>query len=233
MRKNLDPSIAKAERLVQLRNLAKLTRKDIAQMAGVSVLTYKGWENARFGGIPERRAALLIDALQTEGIVSSTAWLIHGTGEQPRKILHHQINQLNEATFTYNKQQPTPTIEALQIKAELEFFCNNNNWKIISLVIPDDAMSPYFLPEDLVAGVRLPNENFDRGIGLNCLVRTKNNKILLRQVQKGGNKGLFTLLCLNQDCKQQFITHDVELTDIAPVLWLRRKSILLSDSYHM
>ena len=45
----LGGSIAKSKRLMQLRKLAKLSRMDIAQLAGVSVSTYRGWEGARFG----------------------------------------------------------------------------------------------------------------------------------------------------------------------------------------
>ena len=223
----LDPSVAKAERLTQLRKLAKLSRKDIAQMASVSVSTYKGWENARFGGIPERRAALLVDSLQNEGIKSSVNWLMNGTGDLPKKIIYHQITQFKEALTNTTKKQSPEIIEQLRIKAELEFFCNNNDWETISFTVPDDAMAPYFLQEDLVAGVKISHENFEEITGLNCIVRTKNNKILLRQVQKGKTKDLFTLLCLNPNSKQQFILQDIELIDVAPVIWFRRKPIAL------
>lgn len=224
----LDSPLAKAERLIQLRKLARLSRKDIAQMAGVSVFTYKGWENARFGGIPQKRALLLVDLFQAEGIKSSVDWLMYGTGDPPKKILCYQIAQLREVNTDPTSQSPE-IIEQLRIKAELEFFCNNNAWETISLVVPDDAMEPYFLQGDLVAGVKVAPENFNKTIGLNCIVRTKNNKILLRQIQKSNTKDCYTLLCLNSSSKQQFILHDVELIDVAPVIWLRRNAISLLE----
>jgi len=227
MKPFLDPSIAKAQRLTQLRKLAKLSRKDIAQMVSVSVSTYKGWENARFGGIPERRAALLVDSLQNEGIHSSVNWLMHGTGDLPKKISYHRIAQFEEALANTTEKQSPEIVEQLRIKAELEFFCNNNDWETISLTVSDDAMAPCFLEEDLVAGIKIAHENFEEITGLNCIVRTKNNKVLLRQVQKGKTKGFFTLLCLNQNSKQQFILQDIELVDVAPVIWFRRKLIAL------
>ena len=232
MGKILNSSVAKAERLIQLRKLAKLSRKDTAQMAGVSVSTYKGWENARFGGIPLKRAVLLTDTFQAEGIKSSVNWLIHGAGDQPKKILCYQITQFKEAIAGSAKQQSPEAIEQLRIKAELEFFCNNNDWTTLSLIVPDDAMAPYFLPGDFVAGVKVLHENFDATVGLNCIARTKNNKILLRQIQKSSTKDLFTLLCLNPNCKQQFILHDAELVDIAPVLWFRRNATSLIKTPH-
>lgn len=232
MKISLDCPVAKAERLTQLRKLAKLSRCDMAQMANVSVSTYKGWENARFGGIPEKRAELLEDILQTEGIKSSAHWLMHGTGDPPKKILYHQITQFKEALTKSVKQLSPETIEQLRIKAELEFFCNNNNWETISTTVPDNAMEPCFSQGDVVAGIKIPHENFEEAIGINCIIRTKNNKILLRQVQKGGIKGLFTLLCSNSNTKQQLILHNVELVDIAPAIWLRRKAIVLLKASH-
>jgi len=223
----LDESVAKAKRLTQLRKLAKLSRKDIAEMAGVSVSTYKGWENARFGGIPPKRADILVEALQTEGIKSSTGWIIDSTGEAPKKILIHQLTEFKEALADSTKKQSPEVIEKLCIKAELEFFCNNNDWETISLTVADDAMAPYYLPGDLIAGVKIPPENFTETSGSNCIVRTKNNKTLLRQVQKSKTKGLFNLLSLNPNSKQQLILQDVDLVDIAPVVWLRRKTTTL------
>lgn len=231
MKLPLDSPVAKAQRLIQLRKLAKLSRKDIAQMANVSAFTYKGWENARFGGIPQKRAALLVDIFQTEGIKSSVDWIMQGIGEPPKKIVSYQITQLQEAVADPNTQTPE-NIEQLRVKAELEFFCNNNDWETLSLTVPDDAMAPCFLQEDLVAGIKVPNEDFDKAVGLNCIVRTKNNKILLRQLQNSNTKNLFSLLSLNLNSKQPPILHDVELTDIAPVIWFRRKSISLLKFFH-
>jgi transcriptional regulator with XRE-family HTH domain len=220
--KLLDFPIAKAERLLQLRKLAKLSRNDAAQMAGVSVYTYKGWENARFGGIPQRRAALLVDMYQAEGIKSSVDWIMQGTGEPPNKLLCYQYTIFKDTIANPANQSPK-NIEQLRIKAELEFFCNNYSWETMSLTVPDDAMEPYFLQGDLVAGTKTSNTDFEKMNGSNCIVRTKNNKILLRQIHKSKTKDLFTLLCLNR--KHQLALHDVELVDIAPVIWIRKKSI--------
>ena len=120
--------IAKSKRLLQLRKLAKFSRKDIAQLAGVSVSTYRGWEGARFGGIPKKRAILLVEMLKAEGINSSPNWLMHGTGESPRKIIHYQAAQLQKTLADSPKQYSSEAMEELHIKAELELFCNNSNW---------------------------------------------------------------------------------------------------------
>ena len=222
---------AKANRLIQLRTLAKLSRKDVAQMANIAFSTYKGWENGRFGGIPQKRAVLLINAYQNEGISSSASWLMSGAGEPPEKLRHHQIKHLKDA-ITAPASISFENMEELKIKAELEFFCNNNKWETISITVPDDAMTPYFFQEDLVAGIKIPQENFTAAIGLNCLVRTKGNKILLRLVQEGCKENHFTLLCSNTNTKTQFVLHNVELIDIAPVTWVRRKITSLIKTLH-
>ena len=222
----LGGSIAKSKRLMQLRKLAKLSRMDIAQLAGVSVSTYRGWEGARFGGIPIKRAVLLADALKTEGINVSSNWLMHGTEETPKKIIYYQATQLQKALTHSTKQQSPEATEQLYIKAELEFFCNNNNWKTISLIVPNDAMEPCFLEGDLVAGIQVPHKDFSKIIGLNCIIRTKNNKILLRQIQKSNIEEWVVLSCLNPNTKHQLIHREEEIIDIAPISWLRRKNLL-------
>ncbi len=230
--KELDTPIKKAERLIHLRNLAKLSRKDISLMANVSVLTYKGWENARFGGIPQKRAELLVNILQTEGINCSVDWLMFGIGESPQKILCHRINQFKEMISTKATNQSPIVIEQLRIQAELEFFCNSNNWETLYFTIADDAMAPYFLPGDIVAGIKVMRNDYEKTIGMNCIIRTKNNKIFVRQVQKGSTPELFTLLSSNANSKQQFILQDIELIDIAPVVWHRKNIISLLKNDH-
>ncbi|CAL7964079.1 hypothetical protein GAMM_60192 [Gammaproteobacteria bacterium] len=173
----------------------------------------------------------MVDIFQTEGIKSSVDWIMQGIGDPPKKILSYQITQFKEAIANSTEQTPE-NIEQLRIKAELEFFYNNNDWETISLTVLDDAMEPYFLQKDLVAGVKVANKDFDKTIGLNCIVRTKNNKILLRQIQSGNKNGLFTLLSLNLGSKQQLILYDMELTDVAPVIWLRRKATSLPKISH-
>jgi len=224
---HLDGPIATSRRLMQLRKLAKLSRQDIAQLAGVSASTYRGWESARFGGIPKKRAILLIDALKAEGINSSSNWLIYGTEDPPKKIICYQNTQLQKALIDSTKQQSPEVIEELRVKAELEFFCNNNNWETISLIVPDDAMEPCFLEGDLVAGIKVPHKDLSKIIGLNCIVRTK-NKILLRQIQKSNIEELVALLCLNPDIKHQIILRNEEIVDVAPIIWTRRKNLFFS-----
>jgi len=217
--------VTKAERLTQLRKLAKLSRKDIAKMVGVSDYTYKGWENARFGGLPKRRATRLVDVLQTEGIKSSVNWVMEGVGEPPQKILCYQDAQFKYAIANPAAQSPE-IIEQLRIKAELEFFCNNNEWKTLSLVVPDNAMEPCFVQGDVVAGIKVPDAYFGKTIGLNCIVRIKQKGFLLCQIQKSKTKNLFTLSSINPTSKNQVLFNDVEPVDIAPVTWLRRKSLV-------
>jgi len=119
----MDALTAKADRLTQLRKAAKLARKEIAKMAGVSVFTYKGWENARFGGIPEKRAHMLVNALLTEGIQCSVDWILYGLGTPPNKVFCCQCCILKD---TLVKQAPAEDVEQLAIsKTELELFCNN------------------------------------------------------------------------------------------------------------
>lgn len=221
----LNELIAKSKRLIQLRKLAKLSRANMAQLAEAAITTYRGWEGARFGGIPLRRAEIIVNALKADGIDCSSDWLMHGTGSQPQKIAFYQAADLRKAVLTPTTKNSPEAIERLRIKAELEFFCNNYNWDVLSLKVPDDSMEPCFLKEDLVAGIKISHKEIPNIIGQNCLVRIKSNKVLLRQIQKSNMKGLYILSCLSADTARQLILSDEEIVDIALINWIRRKNL--------
>ncbi|EKE01611.1 MAG: hypothetical protein ACD_21C00090G0017 [uncultured bacterium] len=229
MEPNFDSPKERAERLTQLRKLAKLSRFEIAQLADISIFTYKGWENARAGGIPERRAIKLVDIFQTEGIKTSVDWIMHGIGEPPKKLFYYQNHTTKDDVEILAEQSPEDA-ELIAIKAELDFFCNNNQWKTISLTVSDDSMTPFFLPGDLVAGVKIPKTDLEKINRQNCIIRTKNNTTLLRQIYPHEIKDFFVLSNLNNN--QQTTLHEAELVDIAPVIWLRRKTISPSKTSH-
>ena len=52
---------ARADRLKRVRNLANLSRKEICESGDININTYKGWELARFGGLPVDGAEKIIN----------------------------------------------------------------------------------------------------------------------------------------------------------------------------
>lgn len=215
-----DPK-AKGGRLQQLRNLARFTQNDIANLANVSLSGYKGWEMGRHGGLPEKRAIFLVPIFQAEGINCNFEWLMYGVGNPPIKNQGYCPTDNKVSHQIFEKFAKT---EKEHIQDELNFF-RNNYLNSLDLIIPDDAMAPQFLPNDIIAGIKLSNKNFHRAIGLNCIIQTMAGDILLRQLQKGIKKDRYTLLCTNLTSLQETILHEVELINVAPVLWHRKEKL--------
>lgn len=215
-----DPK-AKGERLQRLRNLARFTQTDMANLANVSLSGYKGWEMGRHGGLPEKRAIFLVPIFQAEGINCNFEWLMYGIGNPPIK---NQGYCPTDNNVYHQLSENIAKTEKEHIQNELNLF-RNNYLHSLDLIIPDDAMAPQFLPNDIVAGIKLSNKNFPRAIGLNCIVQTMAGDVLLRQLQKGIKKDCYTLICTNLASSQEIIMHEVELINVAPVLWHRREKL--------
>ncbi|MGD9107775.1 MAG: hypothetical protein PVI75_01210 [Gammaproteobacteria bacterium] len=196
MPNNINPIAAKAKgrRMQHLRNLTGLSRQEFCDKHNINQRTLKSWELGDYKGIPENSAAKVIAAYFEEGVRCELPWLMHGTGQPP--------------TLTQKKQ----------IEKEIEMFKQNNpNYIILS--INDNTMEPYFYPKDWVAGIKRKGKDIQTLIGLNCIIETSDERILLRHLEAGSKKDHYTISCANQTLK------NVSLKSAAQVLWMRRKEL--------
>lgn len=82
---------SRAKRLRRLRRLTKKSRKDFAVTYKISQGTLQNWETARFGGLTEKGANLVLNALKKEHIYCTFEWLMYGAGIGPQKIIIYQF----------------------------------------------------------------------------------------------------------------------------------------------
>lgn len=188
---------AKGRRLQHLRNLTKLSRQDFSKRYGFNSRTLKSWELGDYKGIPESSAAKILIAYLQEGIQCRLEWLMDGSGEPP--ILSQKK----------------------QIPRELETF-RKNNAKGVDLLINDDAMQPYFYPRDYVAGIKRMDHEIQNLVGLNCIIETDDNQILLRRLEMGTQKNHYNLTCLNPDTNVSSL-QNIKVKSAAQVIWVRRE----------
>lgn len=210
----------KADRLRYLREFAHLDRNEAAEMTRVSFATYKDWENSK-AIMPKQRAFWLIDDLQMLGVDCTFEWLMNGVGAAPRKTKKF----LQTETFIENisnskvfKKQK----EAAHITKELDFFCQHNP-HAIGLIVMDDAMAPKYKCHDVVAGIQYSNKKIAKLAGLDCIVKLKTGKFLLRNLQLGTTHDCYTLVCANPNKKIKQTIPNVELICAAPIIWHRQK----------
>lgn len=206
----------KGKRLQQAREMVRFNRKDAAKIAEVSVHTYKGWEVGKYDGLPEKRAKKLLPALEAEGLECTLEWIMHGIGEKPKKIRGYQVETASKTLSV--KSASTKT----NITDELKLFCQNCK-NPLYLTLTDDAMSPQFMPGDIVAGEIVPKRVYKNLIGAPCIIQLKTGKILLRQLQLSSEKGCYDLICSNAETKLPFCLSNVEIADLAIILWHRRE----------
>ena len=125
-------SISRAKRLKRLRKMTGLSRKAFSIKYNISQGTLQNWETARFGGLTEKGAKIILKSLREEGIHCNFEWLMYGAGQSPSILgkLYTEFNPLSE---------PKTKMKKSMIPDELAMFFQLHP-DAISICIEDDAM---------------------------------------------------------------------------------------------
>lgn len=215
-----DSADARAARLRRIRNLANLTRKEMCARSGIKLDTLIGWEVARHGGLTENGAKKIIDCIAGENVQCTLSWLLHERGPSPIVLpqdAHFKTTLKHDATDILLSEEKL-------ISNELHLF-HAQYPDAMSYKVEDDAMSPHYLVNDYVAGVKRASQKISPFIGYDCIVQLEDGKILLRCLHEGTIQNKYTLLCHNTKTTSSMpVLHDVKLIYVAPVIWMRRKN---------
>lgn len=211
---------ARGKRLKSLRMMAGLSRKALEDKYSVSASTMQSWEDAKAGGLTEKGAKRGIEVFRQEGIRCTVDWLLYGIGLPPQ-LSDKLFQQHTQITSVFDER--IEVTEERAIVNELLAF-RQHNPDAIEYIVPDDGMAPLYRKGDYVAGKRRYNDVIDLVVGMDCIIETKENEVLLRRLKAGSKPGLYTLVCLNPDATvSEFAIHDQDILSAAPVIWLRRK----------
>lgn len=175
----------RAKRLRKIRNLANLSRKEICDSEELNLNTYKGWELARFGGLPIDGAERVITRVARENIVCTPEWLLYGKGIEP--YILPQKKDISEEEKNN-----------LILKEILLFQSLHHN--SVYTEIKDDSLAPDYLPGDFVAGIIFRGEDISNILDQNCIVELENGDILVRYLKKGAAKHCYKLIATNINC---------------------------------
>jgi DNA-binding transcriptional regulator YiaG len=212
-----EEQIARAKRVLNLRQMTHLSRQKFEKRFGVATSTLQHWEDPKKNGLTIKGAKRLIGLVQQTGIFCTVEWLMHGIGPGPQALPTTSTPQDKPKTHKVN-EIPEPEF----IAGELALFSQHYP-EVISTVVNDDCMEPRFIRGEYVAGVRRYRKAIDELIGLDCILVTKEGELLVRRLKSMDAPGLYTLSNLNMNTTVlRPVLYQVELVSAAPIIWARR-----------
>lgn len=218
MKPNIDSNPHKvikerSERLRRLRNLANLSRKELCECADININTYIGYEVGRYGGLTEKGAEKVVKYIAQKGVFATLEWLMNGQGPRPQVVTDTEIIDI----FNLDENQ-----EMKNISEEI-FLFHKHYPSSIDYRVEDDGMAPKYDAGDFVAGVLYTDGLIDNLIGLDCIVKTNEGLILVRNVAVGRKEHHYNLVCSNPQTKViQPVLYDVKIISAAYIIWHRR-----------
>lgn len=203
---------SRANRLKRLRKMTGKSRKAFSELYGISQGTLQNWETARFGGLTEKGAKIVLNALKSEGILCNFEWLMYGAGPNPN--IGSMLNQ--------TKNTPKRT-KITTINEDLDIFCKLHA-ETVHMFVNDDTMEPYYSPSELVAGISHKGNNIDQCVGHICIVKPINHPQQIKLLRKGKTINCYNCIALNPiSIDQNANLFEVELEYCAPIIWIRKK----------
>lgn len=210
---SLTSANARAARCLLLRDMMGLSREAVRLRYGIARGTLQNWESARFGGLTQKGAKIIITASRAEGIDVSMQWLLYGIGTEPR------FSSAVDTEIVNNKKLVVSDQDMQNVSKMLNTF-RAHHPDCIDMLIQDDAMSPLFNPGEYVAGNRKYLSDIEGVVGLQCIVQTQDYGNLLRYLKLGDEINLYHLISLNHDSTvSQATLYNVPIISAAPVIW--------------
>ena len=206
---------ARAERLRRVRNLANLSRQAMCDTGEININTYKGWEIARYGGLPVDGAERVVNRVQKEGVFCSIDWLLYEIGSGPYVMPNYQQAQTDSKKtakmLVIDKEEEIILQEMMLFRSQYR--------DCLDIQIDDDGMAPNYVEGDFVAGVKHYGGNIQNLVGQNCIVQTLEGDLLVRRIHAHQKTNHYTLQCINHNTAvKQPTLYDVELSSAAPIL---------------
>ncbi|MES2203974.1 MAG: hypothetical protein V4496_02010 [Pseudomonadota bacterium] len=206
---------ARAARVKRLRNLANLSRKQMCEGNDINVNTLKGWEIARYGGLPLDGAHKIIKRVSQEGVLCTVEWLLYEDGPPPSV----NVGQAMEQSAPDAKKKS----EAFNLEEEMTLF-QQHYPSAIQYAINDDGMLPFYEVGDVVAGIKKSGKHINDLLETNCIVQLANGQLYCRRLRKGKLENTYHLVCFNTETSLETpIMTDVELLSAARIIWHRKQ----------
>lgn len=211
----------RGKRLRLIRKMSNLNLNDLANKYNFGISTIKYWECGKNQGLSAKGAKKIIQAIQSEGVQCSYAWLMDGIGLPPQFI---------DVCLGNKAKQPelnglSAYEEEVSIDQEISLFCKSVS-NAITLNIFDDGMEPIYSYNDSIGGKRIYEQDLHNAVNKDCIIETEDNQILCRRIAQGNSKDSFNLYCINSSTKANPPNmYNVKLLSAAPISRIWKRSV--------
>ena len=207
---------ARSKRLMCLRGMVKMSRREFCEKYDLSPGTLQNWEKARFGGLTEKGALRMIEHFKQEGVYCSFKWLMYGEGEEARFVERGGVvSDQPDKSYISRRTSFQSDLSAMQA-------LHPNS---VGMSIIDDAMAPLLEKGSYILG----NKNYSddaikRCVNQVCIVETTDGIKFTRLLKSSHKEGKYNLYVYNALTTAHPATLlEVELQMAAPVFWVRKE----------
>ena len=204
-------SEARAERLKKLRRMVKVSRRILAERYRISAGTLQNWETARFGGLTEKGARAVLQALRKEGVICSYEWLMMGVGHGPSVelgVTDHGCDELSSPKVSTQKN-------------DVDFFMQLYP-HATSYTLKDNSMAPVLSAKDIVVAFKY--QDWAEATGKLCLIEFFQGHKLVRFVSKVVANSV-SFYAANMRSHAAILHGEaVQVKSVSGIAWVRRST---------
>lgn len=199
------------KRVVFLRSLSGLTRKEFEEKYNIPVMTLRTWESATH--LKDKATQRFLTAIRQEGIKCYDDWLMSGNGQIP------SINDALSASQTELSELGNDFDEA--ISEEIYFLQRKYKNKFTAVLINDDSNFPFLTVGDYVGGI--PVTDIATLIKKLCIIENDEGVILVRQLIATDDPNKYHLRSYNLDIEFP-ILYNQKIKKAFKVIWIRKRT---------
>lgn len=202
-------------RLIQLRKLARMTRKFLREKYNVSENTLRKWEENALN-VSDEKIDLMCYIYNSESIHVTREWIKSGKGTAP----YFSAKGKNSGKKELESLLKNDDLLALE---ELKHLVSIDPDKMVFMLLENDSMFPYYHPNSWIIGRKNVIQN--ECVGKDCIVKIKDvNSLTFRRVINSEKKDRYNLHILNNysNTIDNPIIANIEAEFIAPITWIRK-----------
>lgn len=156
-----------------------LNRKSFCERYGINRYTMQSWENGLHVS-KGKNVEKFIEALAREGVFCTSEWLIEGQGD-PARPMASQLLKRPDSSEMVLSEDPGLLSPLMEIARDMVEFYGAKGQNLRSFCLPDDAMAPKFLMNDVVIGQRIET-SYERAHQRYCMVELGQGRMIVRKV---------------------------------------------------